>query len=99
MTEEYDNNKLNDMREQIQNMTKFNQIEILRILVKHNVTVNENQYGIHVNLTELSEEILDEIELYVQYVNAQETYLNNAEQQKEQYKNIFFLKDNKDIDT
>jgi hypothetical protein len=99
MTEEYDNNKLNDMREQIQNMAKFNQIEILRILVKHNVTVNENQYGIHVNLTELSEEILDEIELYVQYVNAQETYLNNAEQQKEQYKNIFFLKDNKDIDT
>jgi hypothetical protein len=80
-------------------MAKFNQIEILRILVKHNVTVNENQYGIHVNLTELSEEILDEIELYVQYVNAQETYLNNAEQQKEQYKNIFFLKDNKDIDT
>jgi hypothetical protein len=87
---------LNSMREQIQSMTKFNQLEILKILLKHNVTINENLYGIHINMSELSESVLNELSLYVQYVNAQESYLNNAEQQKEQYKNTFFLKDNKD---
>ena len=31
------------------------------------------------------------------YVNTQEIYLNNVEQEKEKYKNTYFQKDNKDI--
>jgi hypothetical protein len=93
----YDLNKLNYIRDQIEHMSKFNQIEVLRILVKHNISINENQYGIHINISELDDSILNELTIYVQYVNTQESYLNNAEQQKEQYKNQFFLKDNKDI--
>jgi hypothetical protein len=94
---EFDFNKLNAMCEQIQNMEKFNQVEILKILLKNKVVVNENQYGIHVNLSELNDDTLNDILLYVKYVNTQESYLNNAEKQKEEYKSIFFLKDNKDI--
>jgi hypothetical protein len=92
----YDYNKLNNIREQIEHMSKFNQIEILRILTKHNITINENKYGIHVNLSELDIDILVELTTYIQYVNTQETYLNGVEQEKEKYKNTFFLKDNKD---
>ena len=93
----YDSNKINNIREQIEIMTKFNQIEILRILTKNkNVIINENKYGIHINLSELDEDILQELCGYIKYVNTQEIYLNNAEQEKEQYKNTFFLKDNKD---
>jgi len=51
---EYDFNKLNYIREQIENMSKFNQIEVLRILIKYKeVIVNENKYGIHINLSEV----------------------------------------------
>lgn len=92
----YDYNKLNIIREQIEHMSKFNQIEILRILTKHNVTINENKYGIHINLSELDIDILVELTTYIQYVNTQENYLNGVEQEKEKYKNTFFLKDNKE---
>jgi len=96
----YDLNKLNYIREQIEIMSKFNQIEILRILTKNkNVIINENKYGIHINLTELQDNILDELIIYIKYVNNQEIYLNNVEKEKEKYKNTFFLKDNKDIAT
>jgi len=94
----YDFNQLNYIREQIENMSKFNQIEILRILTKNkNVIINENKYGIHINLSELLDTILNELMVYIKYVNNQENYLNNDEKEKEKYKNTFFLKDNKDI--
>lgn len=90
--------QLDTIRSQIENMSKFNQIEILRILTKNDsVIVNENKYGIHINLSELPNNILNEIMLYIKYVNTQEMYLNSAEKEKEIYKNTFFVKDNKDI--
>ena len=96
--EEYSYTKLNYIREQIESMSKFNQIEALRILSKNkDVTINENKYGIHINLTDLNNTILNDLMTYIKYVNTQEIYLNNAEQEKEKYKNTFFLKDNKDI--
>jgi hypothetical protein len=96
----YNFNQINYIREQIENMSKFNQIEILRILTKNkNVITNENKYGIHINLSELEDSMLNELMVYIKYVNTQEIYLNNAEKEKEKYKNTFFLKDNKDIST
>jgi hypothetical protein len=94
---EYDFNKINGIREAIENMSKFNQIEILRILTRHkDVIINENKYGIHINLSDVCSTILDELLVYVNYVTTQEIELNNIERQKENYKNTYFLKDNKD---
>lgn len=96
----YDYNTINCIREQIENMSKFNQIEVLRIFKNHkNIIINENKYGIHINLTELDSAVLNELLVYIKYVNTQEIYLNNVEQEKEKYKNTFFLKDNKDLST
>ena len=79
------------IRNNIEKMTKFNQIEILRILNKHtDVIVNENRYGIHVNLSDLNETVLQELTAYIQYVNTQEKTLNQDEKQKEDIKNIYF---------
>ena len=78
-------------------MSKFNQVEILRILTKYkDVTINENKYGIHINLSDLSNNIFDELVAYINYVQVQETELNNIEKQKQDYKNSYFLKDIKD---
>jgi hypothetical protein len=94
----YDNfGQINSIRDSIETMSKFNQIEILRILSNHKeVTINENKYGIHINLSDLNETILNELLAYIKYVNTQEVELNNIEQQKQTYKNIYFEKDNKD---
>ena len=83
MQADYDFNKTNGIRESIENMSKFNQIEILRILTRHKeVIINENKYGIHINLSDLRNDILDELLVYVNYVNTQEIELNNIENQK-----------------
>ena len=88
---------LNIVREKIESMPKFNQIEVLRILSRRkNVTLNENKYGIHINLKEVDKSIIDELNVYINYVNAQELNLNEMELQKEEFKNIYFTKDNKD---
>jgi hypothetical protein len=95
--ESFDINKINSMRDAIENMTKFNQIEVLRILTRHkSVHINENKYGIHINLSELKPVILNELYVYINYVNKQEIELYNTEKQKETYKNTYFIKDNKD---
>jgi hypothetical protein len=87
--QEVDINELSLIRDKIEGMTKFNQVEVLRILNKHqNVTLNENKYGVHINLTDLSSEIINELKIYINYVNTQEINLNNIEQQKENFKSI-----------
>jgi hypothetical protein len=90
--------ELNFIKDKIESMPKFNQIEILRILSKKKeVILNENKYGIHVNLTEVDPYIINELKIYINYVNAQELNLTKMELQKEEFKNIYFAKDNKDI--
>ena len=89
--------ELNYIRESIENMNKFNQVEVLRILNNNkNATLNENKYGVHVNLSELNKDVIEEMKIYINYVNNQESTLNEIEKQKESFKNIYFSKDNKD---
>ena len=96
---EYSVSELNYIRDSIENMNKFNQIEILRILSKNpDIVLNENKYGVHINLSDLPKKIIDELNLYIHYVNTQEITLGAAEKQKEEFKNIYFTKDNKEID-
>jgi len=83
--------QLNYIRNSIESMSKFNQVEVLRILDKHkDITLNENKYGIHVNLSDLNESILAELLDYVQYVSKQEVSLKEIEKEKEQMKHAFF---------
>ena len=85
---------LNALCANIESMNKFNQVAILKILkAEEDVVLNENQYGIHVNLTELSNVVLRKIHSYVQYVNTQQQNLEQAEKQKELFKNTYFDKE------
>jgi Cys-tRNA synthase (O-phospho-L-seryl-tRNA:Cys-tRNA synthase) len=92
----YSVSELNYVRDIIENMNKFNQIEVLRILRKHNIMLNENKFGVHINLSELDKSMIDELNCYITYVNTQESTLNSIEKQKEDYKNTYFSKDIKD---
>ena len=85
------NESLNLIKDKIEKMQKINQVEILKILKKHqNIKLNENKSGIFVNLSFLSKEIIEEIEKYVNYVNDQEIDINTIETQKQEFKNTFF---------
>lgn len=85
------------LKDKIEVMSKFNQIEVLKILTKNkDVIVNENKYGIHINLSELNASTVNDLLTYVRYVDNQEVLLSCVEQEKEKYKNTYFSKDNKD---
>ena len=85
------NESLTLIKDKIERMSKNNQIEILKILKKHqNIKLNENKSGIFVNLSFLSKEIIEEIDKYVNYVNDQEIDINTIETQKQEFKNTFF---------
>jgi hypothetical protein len=82
--------EMNYIKDKIENMNKFNQIEILRIFNKFKITLNENKYGIHINLADLPKELNDELNNYINYVNEQELTLLNIENKKETFKSAFF---------
>lgn len=78
---------LNNLKETIEKLSKFNQIEILKIFHKNpNININENKYGCHINLSEVDSDSINEVKNYIQYVNTQENDLNSMEEKKEKCK-------------
>ena len=87
---------LNRLKERIEKLNKFHQIEILKLLkTNDSCTLNENKNGLFVNLTSLSDGLIFELEKYLEYVQKQESQLSEIEKQKNILSNTFF-KDNKD---
>lgn len=86
------------VRQQVELMSKHNQVEVLRILNNsdNNVTLNENSYGVFINLSDLSEELLHKLNNYIEYWKKQENHLTNIENQKQVYKTIYFSNNIKD---
>ncbi len=82
---------INTLKERIEHMEKYHQIEILRILNKfYEVKKNENNNGTFINLTELSPEIIKELEKYTDYVDEQQTLLKKIETEKDKIEQTFF---------
>ena len=90
--EEFNILELNMIRDSIEKMTKPNQIEVLRILHKHpDITLNENNYGVHINLTDLDSKLIIELKNYINYINTQENNLKSFETQKDNMRSSFFV--------
>jgi hypothetical protein len=82
---------LHDMKERIESMPKHYQIEIGKILIgQYQCTHNENQNGIFINLSNISDEITEKLQKYIDYVNLQESQINQTELQKDELKDMFF---------
>jgi hypothetical protein len=80
------------LKTKIEKMSKMHHIEILKILKKNgNVKLNENKSGVYVNLSFLPKDTISELEYYLNYIEDQETSLIILENQKEEFKNSFFI--------
>ena len=85
------NNSLDNVKEKIESMNKENQIEILKLLKKNiNVKLNENKSGTFVNLSYLPDEVVEDIQKYIEYINVQERNLQSTESEKQTIQNSFF---------
>ena len=83
------------LRDKIQQLNKFHQLEIFRIFKTQKVNFTENRNGIFVNMNDLDEIILRTIAEYLNYVSTQQQHLESIEQQKIMIAKSFF-KDNKE---
>ena len=101
-------NKLQDIKDKIENMNNSYQIEILKLLIKEKAIISENNNGTFLNLTELDINIINKLEEYINFVYKQQNQLETIELKKDVIKDKFFsidnrnkykLKDNKDVTT
>ena len=78
------------LRDKIESLTVFHQVEILRILQINRITFSENKNGVFVNLTYVNPDVIDIINEYIIYVYKQESQLNEIEEQKIVLSNQYF---------
>ena len=79
------------IKTKIEAMNKEQQIEVLKKLIDMpNVNLNENNNGTFVNLTELTEEQIHILEIYISYVNEQESNLGAVENEKNRIQQSYF---------
>lgn len=82
---------LQSLKEVIEELPKFNQIEILRILKKSSdVTINENKNGIFVNLSLVDEKIIQELREYVEYIKKQTKTLDEIDNETCNISEMYF---------
>jgi hypothetical protein len=86
----YDINRLQNLKDKIESMDKCHQIEILKLLIQSSVIYSENNNGIFINLSDLSDDILYKLEKYIEFVSEQDNKLLNIEKEKDNIKNEFF---------
>ena len=75
----------------IEKIDVFHHIEILKIIVHNsNVAINDNIYGIFINLTILHDDVIHKIKDYLKYVDIQELEIKQLENKKNEYITTFF---------
>ena len=84
------------LKNNIENLNKFHQIEILKIFNQENSNmINENNNGIFINLVDLPETLYNKLNEYILYVNVQQEQLTSIEEEKMNIENEFFKEKNK----
>ena len=67
----------NTLKKQIELFDKEKQVHVLRILKDNNVQFTENKNGIFVNMSEVSDIVIQKIKNYVDYILKQEKLIND----------------------
>jgi len=87
--------RLENIKEKIEKMNVSYQIEILKLLVKENASISENNNGSFLNLSDLDINILDKLDEYINFVYKQQNQLKSDESIKDDIKDKFFALDGK----
>ena len=78
------------LRDNIEALPIFHQIEVLRILYKNHITFSENKNGVFLNLSYVNLEVIHKISEYVTFVQNQESQMCEFEKKKMTLSNQYF---------
>jgi uncharacterized protein (UPF0335 family) len=84
---------LEQIVEKIERMNKIQHVQILQIIKENNpsLTINETQKGTMINLSCVSNETVEELVKYIDYVQRQDQALNQVEMEKREIYDQFFI--------
>ncbi len=91
--------RLENIKEKIENMNNSYQIEILKLLVQEKAIISENNNGSFLNLTEVDIGIINKLDEYINFVYKQQNLLETVEVKKDNIKDKFFNLDDKKNNT
>jgi hypothetical protein len=78
------------LRDNIEALPTFHQIEVLRILYKNHITFSENKNGVFLNLSYVNLDVIHKISEYVTFVHSQESQMCEFEKKKMTLSNQYF---------
>lgn len=88
MEKSIDVKHLEYLKNEIELLNKYHQIEILKIFSKHLCKLNENKNGIFINMTFLPSEVIEELDKYLDFIKDQSSTIQTMEHQKEELKTL-----------
>ena len=92
-------NKLKKLKQTIESMDSVHHHKILEILKNNNIHVSSNRNGCFINMNHFTDNINDQLNDFINYINIQEKTLGAVENAKKDTKDVYFnnnKKDNKD---
>jgi hypothetical protein len=78
------------IKNKIEQLSKKQQIEVLKIITNLDISYSENNNGVFFNLSNFSEAQLSELNDYISYVSDQEEALQELENVKNELSETFF---------
>jgi len=81
--------QLKELRNIIEGTNILHHKEVLRILKDNDCSISSNRNGSFINLTNVDENIIDKINIYLEHVNKQETELKEKNDAQESAKQQF----------
>ena len=88
------------LRDRIQKLEKIHQLHILKIILEHNIPYTENSNGVSINIGTIDEKVKKSLVDYLEYVEFQETQLDECEAERNKFKKNLendYDKDNKEV--
>ena len=78
-TEIFTESYLEQIKIKIESMTKLQHIEVLKIIKKYkSIKLNENKNGVYINISYLPKKTIQELELYIKYIDDQTIILSQS---------------------
>lgn len=78
------------IKTKIEQLNKKQQMEILKIIMKMDISHSENNNGVFFNLSSLSQHQIFELQKYIEYINDQEDTLQELEDVKNELNETYF---------
>jgi hypothetical protein len=78
------------LRDRIEALPKIHHKEVARILLDNNITFDENKNGMFINLSTVTQEVLEKIARFVSYVDLQQQTIDHGETERKDIKVQYF---------